>query len=93
MNFHNPFVLSHAVAGLLLPKLFHIDDLLLSHTGPKIAIDCAKKLDGECDSKDLLTVTRGRTHEHLGMRIAFSLSRRFEINRHDFAKKINLELH
>ena len=56
---------------LQLNMLFHIDDLLLSHAGPEIVTDHAKKLGGTHGNKETLAVTRKNTHKNLVMTIDF----------------------
>ena len=77
--------------GLQLTKLFHIDDSLLSHADRSTSIYCVKKLDGTHGRKDPLAVTRGKTHEHLGMKIYFSLKRKVGISQHNFENRMRLE--
>ena len=49
--------------------MFHIDDLMPSHELGTVVTKHVKLLDEVHGAKDHLTVTRGRTHECLGITI------------------------
>ena len=57
--------------GKQITLLFHIDDILLTHALPNIVSKHIKLLNGVHSQNNLLTVTRGKVHEHLGTIIDF----------------------
>jgi hypothetical protein len=52
--------------------LFGMDDLKISHVDSKMVDDDITMLEREIEKEALLTVTRGKVHEYLGMRLDFS---------------------
>ena len=55
--------------------MFHIDDLMMSHESSTIVTKRIKLLDVVHGAKDPLKVTKGQTHECLGITIDFSSKR------------------
>ena len=60
----------------------------MSHEISTIVAKHINLLDEACVANDPLTVTRGKTHENLGMTIDFSLKRGVAMMQRDFSKKL-----
>ena len=88
MNPYGPCVWNQTIGSKQLTLMLHMDNLLFDHVSSCIVTEHIKCLDGVHDTKDPLTVTRGKTHEHLGMTMDFSLSLGVAFDQFDFAKKL-----
>ena len=69
-----------------LTLLFHIDDLLLSHGKSHAVTNYIKLLDAACVKNDLLTMTRGKLHEHLVATLDFREKGSVIFTQHDAIK-------
>lgn len=53
--------------------LWHVDDLKISHVNSKVVDDIIAHLNEKYGKEAPLTVTRGKTHDYLGMTINFTM--------------------
>ena len=88
MNPHYSCVWNCAEKSNQLTLVFYIDDVLLTHSSPAVVIKCDKKLDGVCGSHNTLTVTRGKSYEHIGMDLDFRVKGQWIFTQFDAIKKI-----
>ena len=64
--------------------IFHIDDLTVIHLSLQIVTEYIKLLDGVHSSQNLLTITKDKIHEYLGITINFLLKRGVDFSQYDF---------
>ncbi|KAG7373061.1 reverse transcriptase RNA-dependent DNA polymerase [Nitzschia inconspicua] len=72
----NPFdacVANKVIKGKQCTIVWYVDDLKLSHEDPAVVEDIFAKLQAEFGKEAPLTVTRGKVHNYLGMRIDYSV--------------------
>ncbi|KAG7366075.1 reverse transcriptase RNA-dependent DNA polymerase [Nitzschia inconspicua] len=58
---------------------WYVDDLKISHKDPTVVEDIFTKLQEEFGKEAPLTVTRGKVHNYLGMRIDFSIEGKVQL--------------
>lgn len=56
-----------------MQHLWHVDDLKISHVGPKVVDEAIPLLESEFGKEAPLTVSRGKVHDYLDMTIDFSV--------------------
>ena len=67
-----------------LEMLFHVDNITLAHTESNIVTKHTKMMYKTYGTKELLVVTRGKMHEHLGTTFNFGLNMVVGITQCDF---------
>ena len=87
MNPCNPCIWNKVDLSKYIAIMFRMDNLMKLHGSSTMVIKKIKLLDEACGAKDPLTVTRDKNHEHLGMRIVFSLKRGVTATQCDCMKK------
>ena len=92
MNPYDPCVWNAVVMGKQITLLFHIDDVLLTHELANVVSEHIKLLDEVYGQKDLLTMTRGKVHEYLGMTIDFRQEGSVAFTQYDAIKKFWVSL-
>jgi len=60
------------VHGKQCTVAWHVDDLKISHVSLDVVSSIIDKLNKEFGKLSLLTITRGKSHEYLGMIIDYS---------------------
>ena len=73
MNPHNLCVCNAMFTDEQLTLLFHVGNVLMTHSHPQIITKHVKLLESENRSNDPLTVTRGKAHENLGIMLDFRI--------------------
>jgi len=82
----NPYdlcVANATINGKQCTVLWYVDDNLISHVDPKVVTSIIKKIE---DRFGKMTVTRGKSHEFLGMKIDFTDDKAVEIDMKEFLK-------
>ena len=92
MNTCDPCVWNVKEIEKQLTLLFHVDNLLLARVQPQAITNHVNLLDNLCGEKDLLTVTRGKMNECLGMTLDFCTKGSVAYSQHDAIKKFWLSL-
>ena len=86
INPYNPCVANKMVKGSQMTVIWHVDDLKISHEKDdevsKFILGLAKIYG------DKISVHRGKVHDHLGMELDCSDSRRVKISMIKYIKKI-----
>jgi hypothetical protein len=78
--------------------VWHVDDLKISHTDRKVVTTILNLLDGRYGQEIVggkrapLTITRGRTHDYLGMTLDYTEDGVVKIDMRDYVSKILEEL-
>eukprot|EP00536_Pseudo-nitzschia_multiseries_P017800 jgi/Psemu1/52590/gm1.52590_g len=83
-----PLALLLIVDGTQLTVIFLIDDGLITHVKPECVTELLKQLNSVYGKIDPLTITRGKTHEYLGMTIDFSKDGKVTLPMYDYVKKL-----
>ena len=88
MNPYDPCVANKTIEGSQMTICFHVDDCKLSHRKKKVNDRMIEWLRQKYESifedgSGKMTVSRGKVHEYLGMRIDFSVPRRVQITMFD----------
>ena len=71
MTPYNPCTWNAVVMKMQLTFLFNTYDLIFSHGKSQVVTNCIKFLDIACGKNYPLTVTRGKSHDHLDMTLYF----------------------
>ncbi|KAG7353002.1 reverse transcriptase RNA-dependent DNA polymerase [Nitzschia inconspicua] len=73
INPYDECVANKIINGKQCTIAWYVDDLKLSHEDPAVVEDIFTKLQAEFGKEAPLTVTRGKVHNYLGMRIDYSI--------------------
>ena len=65
-----------------------MDNLKISHVDPKVVTDIIDKLQQNFGKEAPLTVTRGKIHDYLGMKIDYSEEGKVKITMEDYIKNM-----
>ena len=71
INPHDLYVQNQIVNEGQITLMFHIDNILLTHINSSVVTTYIKKLDEVYGLIDLLSVTRGKYYEYLGITLNF----------------------
>jgi hypothetical protein len=77
-------VANKLIDGKQCTVLWHVDDLKISHESPEVVTSVLKMLESEFGMDAPMTVTRGKTHNYLGMKISFEQKGAVKITMHDY---------
>ena len=93
MNPYEPCVANKTIEGSQMTTCFHVDDCKLSQRKKKVNDRMIEWLRQKYESvfedgSGKMTVSRGKVHECLGMRIDFSIPRRVQITMFDNVEDI-----
>ena len=86
LNPYDPCVANKMVNGAQLTVSWHVDDMKISHKDPKV-IDEFLEWIQECYGKiggKKVTVTRGKVHDYLGMKLDFSVAGQVSVDMRDY---------
>jgi hypothetical protein len=64
--------------------LWYVDNLKISHVDPKVVTSVIKQLEAEFGKEAPLTITRGKTHDYLGMTLDYSIDGKVQIKMIDY---------
>jgi hypothetical protein len=92
-NPYDPCVSNKQIAGKQMTICFHVDDCKLSHVSPKVNTRMIKWLRQEYESifedgSGKMTVTRGKVHTYLGMKIDYTTPGRVIISQFEYIQEI-----
>ena len=89
LNPYDPCVANKTIDGKQLTVCWHVDDLFLGHEDPTVVTNFLTWLASRYDTDDKkLNVTRGYTHDYLGMNLDFSQSGDVRIDMVPYLTKI-----
>ena len=91
----NPYdscVVNKTINGKQCTKLWHVDDLKISHVDPEVVTGVIDMVEAEFGKEASLTKTRGKVHEYLGMTIDFSVDKKVRFSMIDYVQGILDEL-
>jgi len=63
-----------------------VDDLKILHSDPAVVTDVIKMFQSEFGKEALLTITCGKVHEYLGMKINFSAPGKVQFTMEEYVK-------
>ena len=77
--------------------VWHVDNMKISHKDSKVVTNIIKKLDEQysktASGKNVpLTVTQGKNHEYLGMKLDYLTTSKVRIDMREYIRKIMKEL-
>lgn len=91
----NPYdwcVANKMIDGEQCTVVWHVDDLKISHKDTDVVTSILKQLNDEFGKEAPLSVTRGKVHDYLGMRIDYSEPGKVKITMIDYIEKMLDEL-
>jgi hypothetical protein len=91
----NPYdscVVNKIVDGKQLTVAWHVDDLKISHVAAVVVDNLIADLDSEFGKETLLSKSRGKVHDYLGMTLDFSTPGQVTITMIDYIKMICMDL-
>ena len=91
----NPYdgcVVNKMINGSQCTIGWHVDDIKLSHVENSVAEAVLAELEKEFGKEALLTVTRGKVHEYLGMKIDFSQDGKVIFSMEDYIEALLAEM-
>ena len=93
INPYDPCVANKMINGNQMTILFHVDDCKLSHVDPKVNDRMIRWLRREYenifeDGSGKMTVSRGKVHTYLGMKLDFTVKGQVKITMFDFIDEI-----
>jgi hypothetical protein len=83
----NPYdwcVANKTIDGKQCTILWHVNNLKISHGNPKVVTSVIKQLVLEFGKEAPLTITRGKTHDYLGMTLGYSIDSKVQIKMNDY---------
>ena len=93
LNPYDPCVANKIVKGKQLTIVWHVDDLKVSHVLPSVVTKMAEWLKKTyqrlfSDGSGAMEITRGKTHEYLGMTLDFTIKGQVKITMIPYVKEI-----
>jgi hypothetical protein len=76
INQYDQCVANKMIHGNQCTVLWHVDDLKMSHKEPEVVSSILTMLEKEFGEEAPMTITRGTTHDYLGMRIQYEADRK-----------------
>lgn len=92
LNPYDQCVANKMVNGKQCTIVWHVDDLKISHEDPEVVSNVLDDLNAEFGKEAPLTVTRGKIHDYLGMRIDYSTPGKVAITMVDYIDNMLREL-
>jgi hypothetical protein len=89
---YNWCVANKVVDGRQCTVLWHVDDIKVSHDDPNVVTNVLKQFDAEYGEEAPLVVTRGKTHDYLGMTIDYTVRGKAKITMIDYIQGMVNEL-
>ena len=84
INRYDRCVANKTIKGKQCTIAWHVDDLKISHVDPDVVTSIIEKLNKEYGKLTPLTVTRGKIHEYLGIKVDFSESGKVKLSMKDY---------
>jgi hypothetical protein len=83
-NPYDPCVINKTVQGSQLTVVWHVDHLKVSHQKTSVVTKMANWLKSTYerlfdDGSGAMSITRGKTHDYLGMNLAFTVPGKFRL--------------
>jgi hypothetical protein len=91
----NPYdwcVANKMINGKQCTILWHVDDLKTSHVDPEVNAEIVKLINDEFGKEAPITVTRGKTHDYLGMTLDCTEKGKVKIKMIDCVEKMLADL-
>ena len=91
----NPYdwcVANKMIDGKQCTIMWHVDDLKISHVDPKVNTTVIGLINAEFGKEAPLTITRGSTHDYLGMTLDYTEDGKVKIKMTDYVTKMLAEL-
>ncbi|KAG7373109.1 reverse transcriptase RNA-dependent DNA polymerase [Nitzschia inconspicua] len=92
INPYDACVANKMINGKQCTIAWYVDDLKLSHEDPAVVEDIFAKLQAEFGKEAPLTVTRGKVHNYLGMRIDYSVDGKVQFTMPSLVNEIITQL-
>jgi len=92
INEYNQCVANKTINGRLCTVIWHVDDLKISHVDKKVVEDIIGLLNEKFGKESLLTTTRGKVLEYLGMTLDYSTEGKVKISMYNYIDKLLTEL-
>ncbi|MHA7927606.1 MAG: reverse transcriptase domain-containing protein, partial [Marinobacter sp.] len=91
VNPYDECVANKDIEGSQCTVLWYVDDLKISHKNPAVVTEVLEKLEQKYGNEAPLTITRGKVHDYLGMRIEF-VGRKVVFTMRDYIENMLAEL-
>ena len=88
LNDYDSCVANKDIDGKQCTIIWHVDDLKISHVDPAVVTDIIKLIEGEFGKEAPLTVTRGKVHDYLGMKINFEIPGKVQFIMEDYVRTV-----
>ncbi|VEU38525.1 unnamed protein product [Pseudo-nitzschia multistriata] len=91
----NPYdwcVMNKTVNGKQCTILWHVDDIKVSHHNAEVVTQVLNQINEVYGKEAPLVITRGKTHDYLGMTIDFSKTGKVQFTMHDYIENMLAEL-
>ena len=85
LNPYDPCVANKTINGKQCTVIWHVDDLKISHSDPTVVADIIAILEKKYGK---MSVSRGTTHEYLGMTLDFSKKGKVIIDMRNYVKRV-----
>jgi hypothetical protein len=92
INPYDQCVANKMVNGKQCTVLWHVDDLKISHSEPEVVTSVLNSLSKKFGKDAPMTITRGKIHDYLGMKIDYSDRSKVRITMNEYVDKMLKEL-
>jgi len=86
LNPYDSCVANKSINGKQCTIIWHVDDLKVSHSDPAVVTNVIEMFQSEFGKEVPLTITRGKVHEYLGMKINFSAPGKVQFTMEEYIK-------
>jgi hypothetical protein len=87
----NPYdwcVANKDINGSQCTILWHVDDLKISHVDPDVVTDVIQRVESVFGKEAPLTITRGKIHDYLGMKLDYGIPGKVKISMVDYVQNL-----
>ena len=88
LNAYDSCVANKDINGKQCTIVWHVDDLKISHVDPAVVTDVIKLIESEFGKEAPLTISRGKVHDYLGMKINFEIPGKVQFIMEDYVKTV-----
>ena len=88
LNAYDSCVANKDINGKQCTIVWHVNDLKISHVDPAVVTDVIKLIESEFGKEAPLTITRGKVHDYLGMKINFEIPGKVQFIMEDYVKTV-----
>jgi hypothetical protein len=92
LNPYNQCVANKIIEGKQCTILWHVDNLKISHADEKVVTSVLSMLNAEFGKEAPMTITQGKVHDYLGMKIDYSISGKVKLSMYDYIEGMLGEL-